>query len=553
VSRFGREMRRFLVSFVALSALAFVVPAAAGAADTRCPNPPPGQPFESRPAPSLGFDQAALDRMLDDIASRNTGAVAVYRYGCLAGARYPDGQDQQWQSWSVAKSVTALTVARAVTLHLMSLDDRIGSLVDEADQAHGDLRIRTLMQQSSGLHWNLFRDYGGAVTQRDDFIRNALTLPFDHQPGTWFEYAQVPVALTLLGAERATGQSAKDFLDDQLFGPLGIPKTAWYWQKDAAGHTAGYFGVNMAERFFARMGQMLLQDGTWNGRRLIDPELVKEIRTPAPTNPSYSLFFWVNAGDKLVNATVDKRDIRDGGLIPGAPKDLYEMNGLFGQRVTIIPSLDLVLTRFGPVSGGKDVESPADEDEFDHAFVGGAIDALTDPDLPPFPPYQRRDSTEPNDPDYGFVKSMREPDELLAASSAEQPELPPAGPPRARTARLVTTRGRVSTKGVLPLLVACPPVSHAGDCRGPLQVMDGSGAVVGGAQFDAAPGKAARVAVRVKRTFRDAARRGTVPASVKLTSEDSAGGVDTTNAFVVGSPQPKARKQHRRRRGRHHR
>jgi len=64
-------------------------------AERICPNPAPGQPFESRPAPSLGFDQAALDGMLDDIASSNSGAVAVYRYGCLAGARCPSGADQQ--------------------------------------------------------------------------------------------------------------------------------------------------------------------------------------------------------------------------------------------------------------------------------------------------------------------------------------------------------------------------------------------------------------------------------------------------------------------------
>ena len=550
-SRAGRRRRelRWISVIVAGFALALLAPAGAGAADARCAAPDPGQAFPSKPAAELGFDQAALDRMLDDIASRNTGAVAVYRHGCLAGARYPDGPDQQWQSWSVAKSVTALAVARATTLHLMSLDDRIGGLVTQADKDHGALTIRTLMQQSSGLHWNLFRDYGGAVTGHDDFIANALTLPFDHQPGTWFEYAQVPVALTLLGVERATGQSAKDFLDEQLFGPLGIPKDAWYWQKDGAGHTAGYFGVNMAERYYARLGQLLLQDGQWKGRQLIAPSIVKEIRTAAPTNPAYSLFFWVNSGDTLINATVDKRDIREGGLIPGAPKDLYEMNGLFGQRVTIIPSLDLVLTRFGPTSGGHDPSSPADEDEFDHAFVGGAIDALTSPDLPPFPAYQHRDSTAPSDPDYGFTKSAQQPEDLLVASSAYDPTLPPAGPPRARAPWLVTARGRVSKHGVLPLSVACPPVSRAGACAGPLQVIDArNGRVLGGADFSAPPGGTQRVTLRVPRAYRDEARAGTLPATVRMTARDAADGTPTASDLVIGSPNVKAKAPKRRHR-----
>jgi CubicO group peptidase (beta-lactamase class C family) len=530
-------------------ALALLAPAAAGAAANRCASPDAGKPFASKPAADLGIDQADLDRMLDNVASRNTGAVAVYRYGCLAGARYPGGPDQQWQSWSVAKSVTALAVARAVTLHELSLDDRIGSLVTEADRDHGALTFRTLMQQSSGLHWNLFRDYGGAVTGRDDFIANALTLPFDHAPGTWYEYAQVPVALTLLGVERAVGTSAKDFLDRELFGPLGIPKDAWYWQKDAAGHTAGYFGVNMAERYFARLGQLLLQNGEWNGKQLISPAMVKAFQTAAPTNPSYSLFFWINSGDTLINATVDARNIRDGGLIPGAPKDLYEMNGLFGQRVTIIPSLDLVLTHFGPVSGGRDPSGPADEDEFDHAFVGGAIDALRDPDLPPFPPYEHRDSTAPQDPDYGFAKSLREPGDLLVASSAYDPTLPPAGPARARAPWLVTARGRVSKKGVLPLSVACPTVSHAGACAGALEVVDArNGKVLGGADFSAAPGRSGRVTLRVPRAYRDEARTRTLPATVRMTAKDAADGTPTSADLVIGSPTPKAKKPKRKRR-----
>lgn len=536
---------RWILVIAAGFALALVAPAAAGAADTRCASPDPGKAFPSKTAAELGFDQGDLDRMLDDIAGRNTGAVAVYRYGCLAGARYPGGPDQPWQSWSVAKSVTALAVARAVTLHLMSLDDRIGSLVTEADQAHGAVTIRQLMQQSSGLHWNLFRDYGGAVTGRDDFIANALTLPFDHAPGTWYEYAQVPVALTLLGVERATGMSAKEFLDKELFGPLGIPKDAWYWQKDAAGHTAGYFGVNMAERFYARLGQMLLQNGEWNGKQLISPQMVKGFQTAAPTNPSYSLFFWINSGDKLINATVEKRNIRDGGLIPGAPKDLYEMNGLFGQRVTIIPSLNLVLTRFGPTSGGRDPSGPADEDEFDHAFVGGAIDALRDPDLPPYPLYEHRESTEPQDPDYGVVKSAQQPEDVLVASSAYDPTLPPAGPARARAPWLVTARGRVSKHGVLPLSVACPPVSKAGACAGPLQVVDArSGKVLGGADFDAPPGGTQRVTLRVPRTYRDEARNSVLPATVTMTARDAVDGTATSADLTLGSPKPK--KRHRR-------
>jgi CubicO group peptidase (beta-lactamase class C family) len=524
----------------------------AQAAEPRCANPDPGQPFESRPASSLGFDQAALNRVLDEIAKpeRKTGAVAVYRYGCLAGARYPQSPDTAWQSWSVAKSVTAMALARAVTLHLLSLDDRIGGLVTEADRDHGALRVKTVLQQSSGLHWNLFRDYNGPVTGRDDFIRNALTLPFDHEPGTWFEYAQVPVAVLAYLTGKAAGMDPESFVEAELFGPLGIPNYDWEWQRDHAGHVAGYYGVLMPERYFARLGQLLLQDGRWRGRQLIAPWLVREFQTAAPTNPSYSLLFWINSGDKLVNPTVEQRDIRDGGLIPGAPKDLYGMFGFFGQRVLVIPSLGIVMTRFGPTSGSDDGSvSLTSEEEFEHAFVGGVIDALRDPDPPPFPPFHKRSSTQPYDFDYGFFKSMREPSDLLIASTAELPELPPAGPPRARAARLVTERGRVSKHGVLPLRVACPPVAPAGPCRGPLEVVDSrTGAVVGGTSFEVPPGASQRITMRVPRRYRDAARRAGargLAATVRMTSRDALDGTSTSAGLVVGSPAVKRRHSRR--------
>jgi CubicO group peptidase (beta-lactamase class C family) len=518
--------------WITLAAIACALAAtpAAASAETRCASPAPGAPFASRPAPELGFDQAALDAVLDEIANRGqTGAVAVYRYGCLAGARYPEratnpgGPDAPWQSWSVAKSVTALAVARAVTLGRLSLDDRVGGLVTEADRPHGALTLRTLMQQSSGLHWNFARDYGGAITKRDDFIRNALTLPFDHEPGTWFEYAQVPVALTLLAVQRAVAQDPKAFLDAELFGPLGIPAGAWSWEQDPEGHTAGFYGVHMAERYYARLGQLLLQDGAWNGRQLIDPRLVRAFQAPAPTNPSYSLFYWINSGDHVVGPTVQQREVLDGPLVPGAPSDLYGMFGLFEQRVIVIPSLGLVLTRFGQSARSTQPGSFGSNGPFDHDFVGGVMDALRDPDLPPFPAYEQRDSSEPFDPDYGLAKSLTEPQDLLVASTLAEPPLPPAGPPRARAARLVGARVRGDAAR---LVVGCPPVSSAGDCRGPLQVRSG-GATIGAARFDAAPGGQDAVRLHLSRPPAG-------DATVRLTSLDALDGT-TSEAPLGGS------------------
>ena len=125
----------------------------------------------------------------------------------------------------MAKSVTALMFGRAMQLGLIDPEDPVGSLVPEADRAHGRITMRDLLTMTSGLRWNGFRDYN--VFTMPDRVRDALTLDVARPRGTYFEYAQSPVALLAEAIGRSAGMDAGKFAQDQLMTPLGIKAGTW--------------------------------------------------------------------------------------------------------------------------------------------------------------------------------------------------------------------------------------------------------------------------------------------------------------------------------------
>ena len=199
--------------------------------------------------------------------------MRVYRYGCLVGEdrAAPVNRDQQFESWSMAKSVVSLIFGRAMTLGLISPDDPVGSLVPEADQAHGAITIRNLLTMTSGLRWNGLRDYN--IFTMPDRVRDALTLDIVHPRGTYFEYAQSAVALLAEAIGRAVGEDVQAFGQRELMDPLGIPADAWHWVRDPAGHVQGFYGVNMRPDDFGRLGELMRRGGVWRGHRLLSNTL----------------------------------------------------------------------------------------------------------------------------------------------------------------------------------------------------------------------------------------------------------------------------------------
>jgi CubicO group peptidase (beta-lactamase class C family) len=308
----------------------------------------PGASWKAQSSENLGLDAEKLQEAFDFSTTHSSASVLVLRHGCLAGASRLDALTSEisLDGWSMTKSVTALLVGRAVTLGKLNIDKPIGRLFPEADRAHARLTPRQLMHMSSGLHLNWTRDFHGPSLQPDR-VRDALSLPFDHTPGTYWEYHQSPV--TLLGevVTRAVGGDIQQFAQRELFGRIGIRAGSWTWDRDRAGNTEAWAHLKMRSVDWARVGTLVLHDGSWNGRRLISKAYMRQFAASSPSNHGYGFLTWVNGRDSFVLPGTNGRDEAKGWVVPNAPKDSIILAGQDEQRVYVIPSLDMVVVRLG--------------------------------------------------------------------------------------------------------------------------------------------------------------------------------------------------------------
>jgi CubicO group peptidase (beta-lactamase class C family) len=496
-----------------LLALGLAAPAQAA---KRCAEP--GAQWDRATPAEAGMDAAALQRAMDHGTQNLAYAVRVYRRGCLVAEDRLAGanRDATYESWSLAKSVTAMVFARAMTLGLIRPEDVVGGVVPEADTAHGRITAHDLLTMTSGLRWNGLRDYN--IFTMPDRIVDALTLEPVHEPGTHFEYAQSAVSLLAAMVGRAAGEDVEAFAQRELMGPLGIEPGTWRWTRDRAGNVAGFMGVNMRPDDFGRLGELLRRGGTWRGRRLIDEGVVRTALTPTRTNACYGWLIWLNAGAPCVGPTISERPVRPQRRFPGLPTDLYTFSGLFGQLVTVMPRQELVVVRTGQDPGLVFAGGTSWEHELYRLVLASIRDERVAPS---------DDGAVPDEPnaDYGFQTALLEPDQY--ARGVVQDPLPPAGPRRARAPRYELAVGRVSRTGRITLRMFCPPRPADHRCEGVAQLPRTRSAQ----RYSVAPGRSALVRFTLRsRELRKARRVRALRLDAVARNTDPAGGVAASPA-----------------------
>jgi CubicO group peptidase (beta-lactamase class C family) len=306
-----------------------------------------------------GVDMRKVNQALDAAFASPAGmtaAVVVTWRGHIVGERY--GRNitarTQLESWSMGKSVTAALMG--VLIEQGAYDLFQAAPVPEW-QSPGDprakIRIADLLRMSSGLRIRSPYDpeydpagpypehlylYTGAV----DSFHYAATRPLQWPPNTVGRYRNTdPVLVNYLIrlAVQRRGGDYGSFPQHALFDKIGV--RSMVIETDPFGNllTQGY---DLAcARDWARLGNLYLQDGVWNGQRILPRGFVEFVSTLAPAwvadgRPIYGGFFWIN-GD---------------GALP-VPKNAYYMVGAGGQYTMIIPSHDLVVVRLGHFKGDE--------------------------------------------------------------------------------------------------------------------------------------------------------------------------------------------------------
>lgn len=494
-----------------------LAPTSAGAA-RHCTEPLAGDWQRATPA-EAGMDAAKLQDAIDYGSSELGLAVRVFRYGCLVGEdRLADvNRNQTFESWSMAKSVTSLLFGRAMTKGDISPDDRVGALIPEADQAHGQIRMRDVLTMSTGLHWNGLRDYN-IFTQRDR-VRDALTLGIDHPPGTFFEYAQSAVALVPKAVEGATGVDPQVYLQRNLLDKIGIEAASWDWERDEAGNIEAFWGARMTVEDFGRLGELLRRDGVWRGERLLSRSYVRQATSPSTTNGCYGWLIWVNSAKPCIGPRITARDVVDEYGYPGTPRDGFVFSGLFGQLVAVFPSQGIVIVR----TGQDDNASAAGQTNWQIELFRRVLGAIVDEPVN-FPDDGPGETIEGSDS--GFQNAIFDPGQYSQGAIPEP--LPPAGPPRARAA-LIESGGRGVRGKRAFVRVICPPSTPGAvsGCRGRLAAKGAKSR-----RYEIAASESKRIGLSLKRKqLRRLERRGRTRLVVRAHNQDSAGGTPTTRTL----------------------
>jgi CubicO group peptidase (beta-lactamase class C family) len=301
-----------------------------------------------------GIDRLKLDAAVEaafaDPAALTAGLVIVHK-GRLIAERYMPGitKDTQLESWSMGKSITATLFALLVKDGTYTLEQR--APVQEWQKPgdpRGAIRNMDLLRMSSGLRFIATQDpdytpdkgypdhfyiYTGAVNAFEYSINVPLQFPVNTE-GRYRNSDPLTIGLLIKRAVERRGENYLTWPQRALFDRIGIRRQVL--ETDPYGNflLTGYdYGT---PRNWARLGMLYLQDGMWQGTRILPEGWAKFVSTPAPAwrLPTYGGLFWINGTGQW-----------------NVPKDAYFMAGAGGQWTFVIPSHDLVVARMGHFRG----------------------------------------------------------------------------------------------------------------------------------------------------------------------------------------------------------
>lgn len=297
----------------------------------------------------------------DPEKKKMTRAVVVVHDGKLVGERYAPGFDEKTPllGWSMSKSVTNALVGILVRQGKLRIQEP--APVPEWQKA-GDPRksitLDQLMRMSSGLKFDEtyepLHDVTDMLYRSYDFAAYAAGKSLEAQPdGRWVYSSGTAniIARIVRHAVEKDYPRYYDFLRKELFEKVGMHSAVT--EPDPSGTFVGSSYMFATPRDWARFGFLYLQDGIWGEERVFPEGWVKYSATPTPKAPQgqYGALFWLNAGTE--GNPKDR-------LWPSAPTDAFSARGYQGQYVVVIPSMKLVIVRFGATS----VRAAWDMDDF---------------------------------------------------------------------------------------------------------------------------------------------------------------------------------------------
>jgi len=284
------------------------------------------------------------DYQADEVLERTyTNALLIMKNGTIVSEIYRNNSspDSRFIGWSMTKSITSILIGCAMEDgHIDSLDTAISDYLPELNSgAYADVSIRHVMQMRSGVDYEERYDFANPGTAASNHINSlvkntsrfadvATTLPQIHMPGEVFQYKTIDTAVLGWLVERSTGMSVSAYTEQCLWEPLGAEADGYYIMDGPPGTGREFSGAgfNATLRDYARVGQMVLNGGIANGKRIVNEGWIDQSTRPhGPEDErrgGYGLQWWT-MGDSNAFAAI----------------------GLQGQYIYVDPDTETVIVK----------------------------------------------------------------------------------------------------------------------------------------------------------------------------------------------------------------
>jgi CubicO group peptidase (beta-lactamase class C family) len=295
--------------------------------------------------------------------SKRGAAMLVMQNGRTIFEHHANGGSpgRRWPIFSGTKSFWGIAALAAVRDGLIRLDDLVADTITEwkSDPRKSRVTIRQLLSQTDGME-------GASRLQRPSIRdRNtmAIQLPAIAEPGAAFIYgpSHLQIFCELL-RRKLGGRSVIGYFEGRVSNRLGL--RGLNYKKDSRGNPLPATGFELTAREWARLGELVIGNGSYHGRQIVPVALLRDAVTGSQTNPSYGLTFWLNEQSRNASREADMERMldlpwqsaqwTDACICKDAPADMVVALGSHYQRLFIIPSMKTIIVRQGSAGNFSD-------------------------------------------------------------------------------------------------------------------------------------------------------------------------------------------------------
>jgi CubicO group peptidase (beta-lactamase class C family) len=260
---------------------------------------------------------------------------------------------RRWPIFSGTKSFWGIAALAAVHEGLFKLDDPVSDTITEwkNDSRKSQITIRQLLSQTDGIE-------GASRLQRPSIRdRNpmAIALPSVAEPGSAFIYGPSHLQIfSELLRRKLRGRNVISYFKANVSNPLGLYDLKY--KKDARDNPLPATGFELTAREWARLGELLLGNGSYHGRQIVPASLLREAFIGSQANPAYGLTFWLNRQapngreadmERMIDLPWQNAEWREVCICKDAPGDMAVALGSHYERLFVMPSLKAIIVRQG--------------------------------------------------------------------------------------------------------------------------------------------------------------------------------------------------------------